>query len=151
MESTPKSRSVGIAQFFKHISIAIWLNSLEYKFHGRDICPFLEKSTWNQPIPQSLSVPKGFYLHYRFSMELQGQCYLSSLSDCILYIICERSFRYHGDFIVCRQTSIPSAFLMPWGFYCLQTNIHTFSILNNRRSFQIAIRLLWYWNDPKAV
>ena len=54
MESTTKSRSVGIAHFFKHISIAIWLNSLEYKFHGRDICPFLEKSTWNQPIPQSL-------------------------------------------------------------------------------------------------
>ena len=45
MESTPKSRSVGIAHCFKHISIAIWLNSLEYQFHGRDICPFLEKST----------------------------------------------------------------------------------------------------------
>ena len=46
MESTPKSRSVGIAQFLKHISIAIWLNSLEYQFRGRDICPaFLEKST----------------------------------------------------------------------------------------------------------
>ena len=54
MESTPKSRSVGIAHFFKHISIAIWLNSLEYQFHGRDICPLLEKSTWNQPIPQLL-------------------------------------------------------------------------------------------------
>ena len=51
MESTPKSRSVGIAHFFKHISIAIWLNSLEYQFRGRDMCPFLEKSTWNQPIP----------------------------------------------------------------------------------------------------
>ena len=46
MESTPNSRSVGIAHFFKHISIEIWLNSLEYKF--------LKKSTWNQPIPQSL-------------------------------------------------------------------------------------------------
>ena len=45
MESTPKSRSVGIAHFVKHISIAIWLNSLEYQFRGRDICPFLEKST----------------------------------------------------------------------------------------------------------
>ena len=55
MESTPKSRSVGIAYLFKHISIAIWLNSLEYQFRGRDIRPFLEKSTWNQPIPQSLS------------------------------------------------------------------------------------------------
>ena len=54
MESTPKSRSVGIAHFFKHISIAIWLKSLEYQFRGRDIYPFLEKSTWNQPIPQSL-------------------------------------------------------------------------------------------------
>ena len=30
MEGTPKSRSVGIAHFLKHISIAIWLNSLEY-------------------------------------------------------------------------------------------------------------------------
>ena len=55
MESTPKSRSVGIALFFKHISIAIWLNSFEYQFRGCDICPFLEKSTWNQPIPQSLN------------------------------------------------------------------------------------------------
>ena len=55
MESAPKSRSVGIAHFFKHISIAIWLYSLECQFHGRDICPFLEKSTWNQPIPQSLN------------------------------------------------------------------------------------------------
>ena len=54
MESIPKSRSVGIAHFFKHIWIEIWLNSLEYQFRGRDICPFLEKSTWNQPIPQSL-------------------------------------------------------------------------------------------------
>ena len=45
MESIPKSRSVGIAIFFKHISIAIWLNSLEYQFRGRDICLFLEKST----------------------------------------------------------------------------------------------------------
>ena len=46
MESTPKSRSVGIAQiFFKHISIAIWLKSLEYQFRDRDIYPFLEKST----------------------------------------------------------------------------------------------------------
>ena len=43
MESIPKSRSVGIAHFFKHISIAIWLNSLEYQFRGRDICPFPKK------------------------------------------------------------------------------------------------------------
>ena len=54
MESASKSRSFGIAHFFKHISIAIWLKSLEYQFRGRDIYPFLEKSTWNQPIPQSL-------------------------------------------------------------------------------------------------
>ena len=37
MESTPKSRSVGIAHCFKHISITIWLKSLEYQFRGRDI------------------------------------------------------------------------------------------------------------------
>ena len=37
MESTPKSRSVGIAHFLKHISIAIWLKSLKYQFRGRDI------------------------------------------------------------------------------------------------------------------
>ena len=30
-----------------------WLKSLEYQFRGRDIYHFLEKSTWNQPIPQS--------------------------------------------------------------------------------------------------
>ena len=53
-ESAPKSRSVGIAYFCKHIWIAIWLRSIIYKFLGRDICPFLEKSTWNQPITQSL-------------------------------------------------------------------------------------------------
>ena len=52
MESTPKSRSVGIAYFFKHSSVAIWLNSLEYQFRGHDICPFLEKSAENQPISQ---------------------------------------------------------------------------------------------------
>ena len=40
MESTPKSKSLGIAHFFKHISIAIWLNSLEYQFRGRDIMSF---------------------------------------------------------------------------------------------------------------
>ena len=45
MESTPKSRSVGIALFVKHISIAIWLKSLEYQCRGRDIYPFLEKLT----------------------------------------------------------------------------------------------------------
>ena len=37
MESTSKSRSVGIAHFLKHISIVIWLKSLEYQFCGRDI------------------------------------------------------------------------------------------------------------------
>ena len=56
MESTPKSISVGIAHFLKHISIAIWLNSLEYQFFGRDICPFLEKSTWNQPFALALKL-----------------------------------------------------------------------------------------------
>ena len=45
MESTPKSRSVGIAHFLKHISIAIWLKSLEYQFRGRDIYPVIEKSS----------------------------------------------------------------------------------------------------------
>ena len=45
MESTPKSRSVRVAHFLKHISIAIWLKSLEYQFRGRDIYPLLEKST----------------------------------------------------------------------------------------------------------
>ena len=54
MESTPKSRSFLIAHFFKHIWIEIWLNSLKYQFFGRDICTFLEKSTWNQPIPPPL-------------------------------------------------------------------------------------------------
>ena len=43
MESTPKSRSVGIAHFYKCISIAIWLNSLEYQFRGRDIMSFSRK------------------------------------------------------------------------------------------------------------
>ena len=37
------------------LNISQLLNSLEYQFRGRDICPFLEKSTWNQPIPQSLN------------------------------------------------------------------------------------------------
>ena len=55
-ESTPKSRSVGIAHFCKHIWIAIWLRSIIYKFRGRNICPYLEKSTWNQPIPLSLNL-----------------------------------------------------------------------------------------------
>ena len=41
MESPPKSRTVGIAHFFKHIWIEIWLNSLKYQFFGRDICTFL--------------------------------------------------------------------------------------------------------------
>ena len=38
--------------------MAIWLNSLEYQFRGRDICPLLEKqptNPFNQPIPQSLN------------------------------------------------------------------------------------------------
>ena len=48
-ESAPKSRSVGISHFFIHIWIAIWLSSHWYQVFGRDICPFLEKSTWNQP------------------------------------------------------------------------------------------------------
>ena len=30
MESNPKSRSVGIAHFLKHIWIEIWLNFIEY-------------------------------------------------------------------------------------------------------------------------
>ena len=68
MESTPRARSVWIADFFKHISIAIWLKSLEYQYRGRDICPFLEKSTWNQPIPQSLRP----WLMHRHGIPLQS-------------------------------------------------------------------------------